>query len=281
MIVAAVCGKNELKCVEEEEACLLCYCLLVAAELNEERNAECVSRLWIIASLLRTIFFSQRSLVVLKFIKDQWFAARETAKTYHPYLTVLDPHGSSPWFLELGPSAWRFHLEIDLGWGSCVHALERNALSCQPFWSWISCMPLFISVFHSPWLCKWLILCMTGIWVSGLCFVVAVVIGWQWCSGWLQVRPGWRQWCAVHPLPHGETGAVRDRLLRPPSQALPTGSLLLASWAPALLSLLGKATCGAELEQPVRRSSFHNCGVDLLFLGQKAMPTLAKRISDS
>lgn len=43
MIVAAVCGKNEFKCVEEEEeACLLCYCLLVAAELNEERNAECV-----------------------------------------------------------------------------------------------------------------------------------------------------------------------------------------------------------------------------------------------
>lgn len=38
MIVAAVCGKNELKCVEEEEACLLCYCLLVAVELNEERN---------------------------------------------------------------------------------------------------------------------------------------------------------------------------------------------------------------------------------------------------
>lgn len=52
------------------------------------------------------------------------------------------------------PSAWRIHLQMDLGWGSCVHALGRNALPCQPFWSWISCVPLFISVFRSPWLCK-------------------------------------------------------------------------------------------------------------------------------
>lgn len=38
MIVAAVCGKNDLKCVEEEEACLLCYCLHGAADLNGGRN---------------------------------------------------------------------------------------------------------------------------------------------------------------------------------------------------------------------------------------------------
>lgn len=69
-----------------------------------------------------------------------------------------------------------------LGWGSCVHALERNALSWQPSWSWI-CVPLFISVFCSLWLCNWLSLCMTGIWESGPCFVAVVVSGCQWCSG--------------------------------------------------------------------------------------------------
>lgn len=56
MIVAAVCGKNDLKCVEEEEACLLCYCLHVAVELNGERNEECISCLWIIASPCWTVF---------------------------------------------------------------------------------------------------------------------------------------------------------------------------------------------------------------------------------
>lgn len=66
MIVAAVCGKNELKCVEEEETCLLCYCLLVAVELNEERNVECVSCPWIIASLCWTVFFLPIFIICLK-----------------------------------------------------------------------------------------------------------------------------------------------------------------------------------------------------------------------
>lgn len=51
MLVAAVCGKKDLKCVEEEEAaCLLCCCLHGAVELNGERNEECVLCPQIIAS---------------------------------------------------------------------------------------------------------------------------------------------------------------------------------------------------------------------------------------
>ena len=53
MIVAAACGKNDLKCVEEEEACLLRCCLHVAVELNGERNEERVSCPWIIASTVK------------------------------------------------------------------------------------------------------------------------------------------------------------------------------------------------------------------------------------
>lgn len=67
MIVAAVCGKNDLKCVEEEEACLLCYCLHVAAELNGERNEECVLCPWIISSLWTD--FSPIFLICLKILK--------------------------------------------------------------------------------------------------------------------------------------------------------------------------------------------------------------------
>lgn len=56
MIVASVCGKNDLKCVEEEEACLLCYCLHVAVELNGERNEEYILCWWTVASLHWAIF---------------------------------------------------------------------------------------------------------------------------------------------------------------------------------------------------------------------------------
>lgn len=69
MIVAAVCGKNDLKCVEEEEACLLCYTLHVAAELNGERNEECVSCLCIITSLCWTAF-SPVLIIYLKVHKE-------------------------------------------------------------------------------------------------------------------------------------------------------------------------------------------------------------------
>lgn len=68
MIVAAVCGKNDSKCVEEEEACLLCYCLHVAAELNGERNEESVPCPWIIPSLCWT-FFSPIFIICLKIHK--------------------------------------------------------------------------------------------------------------------------------------------------------------------------------------------------------------------
>lgn len=131
MIVAAVCGKNDLKCVEEEEACLLCYCLHGAADLNGGRNEERVSWPWFIALLVLDNFFS--NIIIQKSVKGGGVAVEEIAKNV---LSVfLCPQAS----LIMVLFSWTSPLHMKVSswkqcWDCCMHSAERNVFFWLFFW---------------------------------------------------------------------------------------------------------------------------------------------------